>query len=291
MQAAAVKILGGLGVEIERLLAAFGDTDELQEAGAVRVPVLAELLHLVPEALHGRQAGLVAVVGEVAVDVIHLRAPPPGLDRAAARNPDRRMRVVLDRPRPDVDVALLVVAAGEGEGVLLGPRLLYQVVRFVIALAQQAGVLAIGVAGVHRRADRKARDQPAARDAVDHRELFGNAGRRVVEGQRIAHHAERGIGCAAGQRGGDKVGGGHQAIAVGMMLVHADRVVAELGGVFELVHEVVVHVMRALGVEQRGMDVDPDARVLLIEVVGKLRVRHQVEPHELHGAFSLNSGL
>ena len=41
---------------------------------------------------------------------------------------------------------------------------------------------------------------------------------------------------------GDQVGRRHQAVAVGMMLVHADRVEAAFGGVFELVHEVVVHV-------------------------------------------------
>ncbi len=92
-------------------------------------------------------AGLVAVVGEVAVHVVHLRAPAPGLDRAAAGNPDRRMRL-LDRPRPDVDVALLVVAAVEGEGVLLGPGLHDEVVRLVVALAQLARVLAVGVAVV-----------------------------------------------------------------------------------------------------------------------------------------------
>src|SRR6202022_548542 len=105
--------------------AALGDADELQEARAVGIAVLAELGHLVPEALHGREPGLVAVIREIAVDVVHLRAPSPRLDRAAARGPDRRMRVVLDRPRPDVDVALLVVAAVEGEGGLLGPRPLH----------------------------------------------------------------------------------------------------------------------------------------------------------------------
>ena len=288
VQAATVEIFRRLAVEVERLLAAFGDAHELQEAGAVGIAVLAELLHLVPEALHGREPGLVAVVGEIAVDVVHLRAPPPCLDRAAARNPDRRVRVVLDRPRPDVDVALLVVAAVEGEGVLFGPRLLHQVMGFEVALAQEARVLAVGVAGVHRRADREARDQPAAGDAVDHRELFGHARRRIVERQRVAHDADRGVGGAAREGTGDQVGRRHQPIAVRMVLVHAHRVVAELGGILELVHEVVVHVMGASGVEQRRMDVDPDAGVLPVKVLGQLRVRHQVEPHELHGACSLN---
>ena len=74
-----------------------------------------------------------------------------------------------------------------------------------------------------------------------------------------------------------------------MVLVDADGVEAALGGVLELVHEVVVHQVRALGVEQRGMDVDPDGGMLLPEIVRQLRVGHQVEPHELHGCSSGNS--
>src|SRR5204862_4859996 len=111
-----------------------------------------------------------------------LRAPLPGLDRAAARNPDRRMRL-LDGPRPDVDIALLVEAAVERKGVLLGPGPHYEIVRLVVAFAQHARVLAIGETGVHWRPDRETGDQPPARDAVDHREFFGDTGRRIVERQ------------------------------------------------------------------------------------------------------------
>src|SRR5580700_448652 len=68
-----------------------------------------------------------------------------------------------------------------------------------------------------------------------------------------------------------------------MMLVDADRVEAAFGGEFELMHEVVVHVMRAARIEQRGMDIDPDRGMLLAEIVGQLGVGHQVEPHQLHG--------
>src|SRR5437763_10591884 len=42
--------------------------------------------------------------------------------------------------------------------------------------------------------------------------------------------------------------------------------------------------MGAPRVEQRGMDVDPHRRVLLPEIVGKLGVGHQMEPHQLHGS-------
>ena len=68
-----------------------------------------------------------------------------------------------------------------------------------------------------------------------------------------------------------------------MVLVDADRVEAAFGGEFQFVHEVVVHVMRAQRVEQRGMDVDPDRRMLLPKIVGQFGIGHQMEPHQLHG--------
>ncbi len=40
------------------------------------------------------------------------------------------------------------------------------------------------------------------------------------------------------------------------------------------------------GVEQARVDVDPDRRVLLLEVVRQVRVGHQVEPEQLHGHAS-----
>ena len=74
-----------------------------------------------------------------------------------------------------------------------------------------------------------------------------------------------------------------------MVLVDADRVEPAFGGEFELVHEVVVHVMRAPRVEQRGMDVDPHRGMLLAEIVGQFGIRHQVKPHQLHGSLLRSS--
>ena len=189
---------------------------------------------------------------------------------------------ILDRSRPDVDVALLIEAAVEREGVAIGPGAQDEVVRLVVAVTQQRRVLAVGVAGVHRRTDRKARDQTAAGDAVDHRELFRHAGRRVVQCQRVAHDTDRRVGGASRERRGDQVGRRHQAVAVGMVLVDAHRVEAAIGGVFELVHEIVVHVVRATRIEQRGVDVHPDRWVLVAEARRQFGVGHQVEPHQAH---------
>src|SRR5260370_22876202 len=68
-----------------------------------------------------------------------------------------------------------------------------------------------------------------------------------------------------------------------MVLVDADRIEAAFGGKFELIHEIVVHVMGAPRVEQRGMYVDPDRGVFLSEIVGQLGIGHQMKPQQLHG--------
>ena len=155
--------------------------------------------------------------------------------------------------------------------------------RLMVSLAKLAWVRPVGITRVHRRPDRKPGDQPAAGDAVDHREFLSHAGRRIVERQRVAHHADCGVGGAAGQRGGNQVRRRHQAVAIGVVLVHANGVEADLGGVFQFVHEVVVHEMSALWIKQRGMDIHPDGRIGFPEVVRQFRIGHQVEPHQLHG--------
>src|SRR5271166_5340254 len=77
------------------------------------------------------------------------------------------------------------------------------------------------------------------------------------------------VGRAARQCRGDQIGRGHQPVAVRVVLIDAHRVEAALGSEFELVHEVVVHVMGAPRVEQRGMNVDPHRGVLVPKIVGQ----------------------
>ena len=48
------------------------------------------------------------------------------------------------------------------------------------------------------------------------------------------------------------------------------------------VHEIVVHVVRALGIEKPRMDIDPYRGVVLPEVVRQLGIGHEVEPQMLH---------
>src|SRR5690242_16775616 len=67
-----------------------------------------------------------------------------------------------------------------------------------------------------------------------------------------------------------------------MVLVHAHRIKTAVGGVLQLVHEVVVHVMRTARVEQRGMNVHPHRRMLVAEPIRQLGIGHQVKPHQAH---------
>src|SRR5262249_43002953 len=164
VQAAAVEIFGGLSIKLERLGAALCHANELKEPRSVRVAILAKPRHLVPEAIHGGASCLIAEIRQVAVDVVHGGAPLPGLDRAPAGNPHRRVRG-LDRAWPNVDVALLIEPAVEREGVSLRPGAHHEVVGLVVALAPHARGLTVGEAGVHRRPDRGPGDPPSARNA------------------------------------------------------------------------------------------------------------------------------
>src|SRR5690242_3776602 len=66
------------------------------------------------------------------------------------------------------------------------------------------------------------------------------------------------------------------------MLVDADCIEPAGSRVLQLIHEVVEHVMRTTGVEQRRVDVHPHRWMLLTEIIRQFCVRHEVEPHEFH---------
>ena len=115
---------------------------------------------------------------------------------------------------------------------------------------------------------------------VEHRELLGDPDRRVVERDRVAEHGDRRLRRAAGQDRGDQVRRRHQAVAVVVVLVDADRRRSRTprrtrAGRCSARSVSAMH----LAVEQAGIDVDPHAAVLRVEVLRQLRVRHQVEPH------------
>jgi hypothetical protein len=70
-----------------------------------------------------------------------------------------------------------------------------------------------------------------------------------------------------------------------VVLVHADPVETALLGVHELFDVALVAGGDDLRLEQARVHVDPDAAVLAVEVFGQLRVRHEVEPEQLHVSY------
>ena len=276
-----VEVLGVRSELVGDFLLGLADGDELEETGVVRVERLLALLHRSPETVHVLLTGLVATVGEVAVDVVVVGAPLPRLNRAATGDPDWRVRV-LERSRPDVDVTELVVATVVGEHLRSRPGLRDHIGGLVVLVAQVRRVGAVAEAVVHRRTNGEAGDQATAGDAVEHGELFGHTGRRVVERDRVTEHHDGDILGAAAEVGSHQVRRRHQTVGVLVVLVDADAVIAGGSGGFELVQAVVVHLVGFGRVEQLRVDVNPDRVVRLGEVRREISVRHQMEEFKFH---------
>ena len=77
-----------------------------------------------------------------------------------------------------------------------------------------------------RNAAGKARDQPAVRHAVEHRQLFGEA-QRLVQRQQIAVNQQLQVLGALRRGGGEQIRRVHQSVGRAVMLVEADAIIAE----------------------------------------------------------------
>ena len=202
-----------------------------------------------------------------------------------AGNPDRRMRL-LDRPRPQVHHAELVVLAVPGEHLLCRPRLGHESERLAVALALLDRHHAVRQHGVRRQPGREAGHQPSAADAVEHRVFFGDAGRRRGRGQGRAELDDRDVLAVGGarQHRAHDARVGHEAVDVLVMLIGAQPVHAGLGRIQHLVERGVVKLPDLVAVG----DVEPDrldvGRVVALLVVGRqFPIRHQVKHADFHG--------
>src|SRR5439155_25640029 len=98
-------------------------------------------------------------------------------------DPDRRMWLLV-RLRPHVRVAIVPVFALPVEGLRRGPGFDDQIVRLLEALARQDRIR-VGGMDFGPDAAYEARDDAAAADAVQHRDLFGDSEWVVPMGQRV----------------------------------------------------------------------------------------------------------
>ena len=211
-----------------------------------------------------------------------------GGGKAGARNPHRRMRL-LDRPRPEIDHAELIMLAVPGENLARRPRLEHQRQRLAEALALLDRHDAVIDHRVRRQAGRKSGDQPAAADAVEHGVFLGDAGRRRRRRQGRAE-LDDGDVLAVGllrQHRAHQARIGHEAIDVLVMLVGADAVKAGFRRVQQLVERCVVVLADLLGVgDVEPRRIDESRVVARDEIGGQIPIRHQVEHAHFHGGTS-----
>ncbi len=67
-----------------------------------------------------------------------------------------------------------------------------------------------------------------------------------------------------------------------MMLVDAEPIEAHPIGEFELIEVIVIELVADFGVVQVLRNINPYAAVLVLEVLGQVPIRHQMEPGKFH---------
>ena len=166
------------------------------------------------------------------------------------------------------------------------PGFLHQRQRLAVTLALLDRHDAVGNGGVGRQAGRKAGDQAAAADAIEHGVFFGDPRRRAGRGQGRAELDDGDVHAIGGarQHRAHQARIGHEAIDVLVVLVGAHAVHARARGMNEFIQRPVVvlaHLLRIGDVEPDRIDVG--GLVLLVEIRRQVAIRHQMEHADFHG--------
>ena len=189
---------------------------------------------------------------------------------------------LLQRHRPRIDDAVLVMRALPAERTLAGPRCDDQIMRLLEALAV-VGRIDAGGERLLATAAHDAGNQAALRDHVDHRQLLGEPDRVLGQGQRIAEQDDlRLFGHRGEDRGKDVAFRLHAERRV-VVLVEHEAFDALLLGVDVMLEIFVIEPAAGDRIEmlvrehQRGMaDLKPD-----IGRVGRHRLLCEI--HDKHG--------
>ena len=171
------------------------------------------------------------------------------------------------------------------EGAGRRPGLDHQVVTLLEAFPIFHRIV-VGGDGLHPGAADETRDQPSARYDVDHRQLFRQPDRVVVDGQDIAQQQDLGLVGDASQYCRRQVGGGVHARRRVVVLIEHDAVEAQLVGVHALVEIALEEAVGRVGVEPRVGEGEAQRRVLVALFVGVLVVGELGEVVALHGTVA-----
>ncbi len=258
--------------------------------GIVVAPLARDQL---PIAVADGGGGLGAEIAQMAEAVVEADYILGSGRHAGAGDPDRRMRL-LDRPRPQIDHRQLIMLAVPGEHLPRRPRLGDQRQRLAEALALLDRDDAVRERRVSRQSGGKARHEPPAADAVEHRVFLGDARRRRGRGQGRADLHDRHV-LPVGllrQHRAHQARIGHEAIDVLMMLIGAQPVHADLGGIDHLVEGRVVVRADLVGIgDVEPYRIDVGRVIALVEIRREVAIGHQVEHADFHGRSSVSRGI
>ncbi len=183
---------------------------------------------------------------------------------------------LLERAGPDRHAIIVEVLAVPVEGLVRGPRLDDEIPCLAEALPRIAERRAEREVFLGHAAD-KAGNDPAARHAVEHRDFLRQPHGMAMQRGQIAEDADLDAPGPLRQGGRDEVRRRHEAVGLGVVLVHADGVEAEL-----LEHR---HLIEVLGVDRRGArGVEESVRIRIVRRRVEMRPGQEVEPVDLHRA-------
>ena len=267
-----------LASDLVGLLLRLVNVDLPQVGDVLGAGLVAELGGGVVVKLEGFLGGLQAG-GQQDQRVRLLGGPLDRLDADGGGNPDGRVGL-LERPRPGIDIAIVVVFALPAPGAGGGPCLDEEVVGFLEALPVEVGRSVVGVA-LPSAAPHEAGDEPPVGDHVDHGQLLGQPEWVVPDGQYIAQDDDLGLVGDAGEDGRADVGDALHTEGSAVVLVQHQGVEAHLLGEDLLVQVAVVEAGANLGVvilvadaEVGGLGAHQPGLVILPGLFGEVANEH-----------------
>ena len=156
-----------------------------------------------------------------------------GLGAGSTRQPDGRVRL-LNWTRPDIDVAIVIMFALEGEWAGAGPGLYNQVVCLVHTFTANGWIDAVAEI-FHARAAHKAGDNASATDHVEHSNLFGHPKWVIMQRQCIANNPDFCPLYPLRQDSSHNIWRRHSPVSILMMLVDDDTIPPQFIGSFDLI--------------------------------------------------------